>query len=154
MRRRVQFLGRENPLEEGLATHSSILAWRIPCTEEPGGLRSITSQRVGHWNDLAHKNDEVSWVKTTSEKFGGLSIICIRINKIFKQTFSQFFRTNKFQNRNRTSRVIKTAPSEDSQSFWNKCMNPIFYISFWKYTRILENCPRLVNNPLKKRKKR
>ena len=35
---RVQFLGREDPLEKGMATHSSILAWRIPQTEEPGGL--------------------------------------------------------------------------------------------------------------------
>ena len=34
---RVQFLGREDPLEEGMATHSSLLAWRIPWTEEPGG---------------------------------------------------------------------------------------------------------------------
>ena len=38
----------ENPLEEGMATHCSILAWRIPWTEEPGGLQSIESQRVGH----------------------------------------------------------------------------------------------------------
>ena len=35
-------------LEEGMATHSSILAWRIPCTEEPGGLRSIGWHKVGH----------------------------------------------------------------------------------------------------------
>ena len=41
-------LGREDPLEEGRATHSSILAWRIPWTEEPGGLQSSKSQRVGH----------------------------------------------------------------------------------------------------------
>ena len=40
----VQSLGREEPLEEEVATHSSILAWRIPWTEEPGGLRSIGSQ--------------------------------------------------------------------------------------------------------------
>ena len=40
---RVQSLGQEDPLEEGMATHSSILAWRIPQTEEPGGLRSIGS---------------------------------------------------------------------------------------------------------------
>ena len=45
---RVRSLGWEDPLEEGMATHSSILAWRIPCTEERGGLRSIRSQRVGH----------------------------------------------------------------------------------------------------------
>ena len=42
----VQSLGWEDPLEEGLATHSSILAWRIPWTEEPVGLLSIESQRV------------------------------------------------------------------------------------------------------------
>ena len=41
-------LGQEDPLEEGMATHSSILAWRIPWTEEPGGLESVGSQRVGH----------------------------------------------------------------------------------------------------------
>ena len=44
----VQSLGWEDPLEEGMATHSSILAWRIPWTEEPGGLQSIGSQRVRH----------------------------------------------------------------------------------------------------------
>ena len=44
----VQSLGWENPLEKGMATHSSILAWRIPWTEEPGGLQSMGSQRVGH----------------------------------------------------------------------------------------------------------
>ena len=44
----VQSLGGEDLLEEGMATHSSILAWRIPWTEEPGGLQSIGSQRVGH----------------------------------------------------------------------------------------------------------
>ena len=50
---RVQSLGEEDPLEEGMATHSSILAWRIPRTEEPGGPQSIGLQRVGHdWSDL------------------------------------------------------------------------------------------------------
>ena len=39
--------GSEDPLEEGMATHSSILAWRIPCTEEPGGLQSMGSQKSG-----------------------------------------------------------------------------------------------------------
>ena len=45
---RVQFLGWEDPLEKEMATHSSILAWRIPWMEEPGGLQSIVSQRAGH----------------------------------------------------------------------------------------------------------
>ena len=44
----VQSLGREDPLEKGITTHSSILAWRIPRTEEPGGLQSVGSQRAGH----------------------------------------------------------------------------------------------------------
>ena len=44
----VQFLGWEDPLEEEMATHSSILAWRIPWTKEPGGLQSMGSQKVGH----------------------------------------------------------------------------------------------------------
>ena len=44
----VRSLGQEDPMEEGMATHSSILAWRIPWTEEPGGLQSIGSQRVRH----------------------------------------------------------------------------------------------------------
>ena len=44
----VQLLGWEDPLEEGMATHSSILAWRTPWTEEPGGLQSIGLQRVRH----------------------------------------------------------------------------------------------------------
>ena len=43
----VQSLGSEDSLEEGMATHSSILAWRIPWTEEPGGLQSMGSQRLG-----------------------------------------------------------------------------------------------------------
>ena len=43
-----QSLSWEDPLEEGMATHSSILAWRISWTEEPGGLQSMGSQRVGH----------------------------------------------------------------------------------------------------------
>ena len=42
----VQSLGQEDPLEEGMATHSDIFAWRIPWTEEPGGLKSIGLQKV------------------------------------------------------------------------------------------------------------
>jgi len=45
---RVRSLGWKNLLEKGMATHSSILAWRIPWTEEPGRLQSLGSQRVGY----------------------------------------------------------------------------------------------------------
>ena len=44
----VPSLGREDPLEKEMATHSSILAWRVPWMEEPGGLQSMESQRVGY----------------------------------------------------------------------------------------------------------
>ena len=46
--KQVQSLGGEDPLEKGTATHSGILIWRIPRTEEPGGLQPIGSQRVRH----------------------------------------------------------------------------------------------------------
>ena len=49
----IQFLGQEAPLEKEMATHSSILAWEIPWTEETGGLQSMRLQRVGH--DLGNK---------------------------------------------------------------------------------------------------
>ena len=45
---RVRFLGREDPLEKEMAMHSSTLAWKIPCTEEPDRLQAMGSQRVGH----------------------------------------------------------------------------------------------------------
>ena len=44
----VQSLGLEDPLEKGMATHSTVLDWRIPRTEDPGRLQSMGSQRVGH----------------------------------------------------------------------------------------------------------
>ena len=44
----VRSLGRKDPLEKGTAAHSGIFAWKIPWTEEPGGLQSMGSQRVGH----------------------------------------------------------------------------------------------------------
>ena len=53
---RVQLLGWEAPLEEEMATHSSVLAWEIPWTEETGGLQSMGLQRVGHnGSNLAKK---------------------------------------------------------------------------------------------------
>ena len=61
----VQSLDQEDPLEKGMATHSSILTWRIPWTEEPGGLQSMGSQRVRHglatkqWSEDALPNWEL-----------------------------------------------------------------------------------------------
>ena len=51
----IHFPGQEEPVEEGMAAHSGTLAWRIPWTEEPGGLQSIGLQSVKQeWSDLAH----------------------------------------------------------------------------------------------------
>ena len=56
----VQSLGQEDPLEKEMATHSSILAWRIPWTEEPGGLQSMGSQRVRHnWTFFTEPEERV-----------------------------------------------------------------------------------------------
>ena len=54
----VRSLGGEDLMKESTETHSSILAWRILCTKEPGGLQSIGSQSAAHdWSDLAHAQD-------------------------------------------------------------------------------------------------
>ena len=69
----VQSLGWEDPLEKGMATHSIILAWRIPWTEDPGGLQSMGLQRVRHdWGDLARTKKKkiylTSWKKNKSQR--------------------------------------------------------------------------------------
>ena len=64
----VQFLGQEDPLEEGMTTYSNILAWRIPWTEEPGGLQSTGSQRVGY--DWSHM---LACRISIDQKFGNIS---------------------------------------------------------------------------------
>ena len=56
----VLFLDQEDPLEKGMETHSSILAWRIPWTEEPGRLQSMGSQRVRHDYNFHHTSQEIN----------------------------------------------------------------------------------------------
>ena len=59
---RIQFLGRQDPLEKEMAIHSSILAWKIPWTEEPDRLQSMGSQRVGHdWVTSLHLYNEYNF---------------------------------------------------------------------------------------------
>ena len=60
-------MGQEDPLEEGMATHSSILAWRIPWIEEPGRLQSLWLRRVGH--NLATKQEQFTLSTGTGEKW-------------------------------------------------------------------------------------
>ena len=69
----VQYLGQEDPLEEGMATHSSFLAWEIQWTEEPGSLPSMGSQRVGHGrSNLA---PYLYFPRHTSSYFSGMPFI-------------------------------------------------------------------------------
>ena len=68
---RVQSPGREEPLEEGMATHSSILAWRVPWTEEPGGLQSMELQSQTRLSDFHFTSNRVSFheqFRKSSEK--------------------------------------------------------------------------------------
>ena len=60
---RVRSLGQEDPLEKEMATHSNIFAWEMPWTEEPGGLRSMGSPRVGY--DLVTKQQQLHTILPT-----------------------------------------------------------------------------------------
>ena len=88
----VRSLGQDDPLEAAMATHSSILACRIPWTEEPGGLQSMQLQRVTHnWSDWAHTitHGMIQWMKKKKSNKDvfiniGLCHNCIEI-KCFKE---------------------------------------------------------------------
>ena len=74
----VWSLGWADPLEEGMATHCSILAWKIPWTEEPGGLQSMGLQRVRHdWSELAR----MQWKKGIVNKWNKKKGILIKLNE-------------------------------------------------------------------------
>ena len=70
----VQSLGQVDPLEEGITTHSGVLAWRIPWTEEPGGLQSTRSQRVRH--------DWSNWTYTHSTHIFNIFSYLIKFQKV------------------------------------------------------------------------
>ena len=75
----VQSLGQEDPLEKGMATHSSILAWRIPWTEEPGGLQSKRSQRLGHdWENKHTYSISFLFYITYSACYRNMNLLLIR----------------------------------------------------------------------------
>ena len=75
----VRSLGREDPLEKEMAIHSSILAWKIPWTEEPGRLQSLGSQRV--WHDLASKPPSTTTTATTKHNGRGKFETCMKLSQ-------------------------------------------------------------------------
>ena len=77
-----------DPLEEGMAVHSSILAWRIPWTEEPGGQQSIGSQKVGHnWSDSAHTIIIINFYLTS--KFPFMMAFCFVLSHFPRYQLSE-----------------------------------------------------------------
>ena len=98
------WVGKEDPLEEGMATHSSVLAWRIPWTEEPGGLWCMGLQRVGHdWATYTHTQTHPGFSSSdgfifsffillfTSEKKKKVKIV----NVISESEFSEYWSCSK-----------------------------------------------------------
>ena len=83
----VRSLGQEDPLEKGKATHSSILAWRIPWTEEPGGLQSVGSQRFRHdWTT----NTAILLITTTKTRARFLTVSKMYISQTcFSSVFNE-----------------------------------------------------------------
>ena len=87
----VQSLGREDPLEKEMATHSSIHAWRIPWTEEPHGLQSMASQKVGHdWGANTHTHIHTHthlWMSSGEWRgIGPIGVENLRIISVKEQT--------------------------------------------------------------------
>ena len=119
----VGSLGWEDPLEEEMVTDTSILAWRIPSSEEPGGLQSIGSQRVGH-----------NWARTQQQPIlrGILTHCCISSKEYFSELEKQLWK-------------VWTMPCEES---WKKLR--IFSLMN-AYLRQHENSPQIAKRVLHKR---
>ena len=85
----VLFLGQEDPLEKGMAIHFTILAWRIPWTEEPGGLQSMRSKRVSH--ELVTKPKSIEMITTSMMKCAknSFSLTCLSFMCSFGDIFQQ-----------------------------------------------------------------
>ena len=100
----VRSLGREDPLEEGMATHPGILSWRIPWIEEPGGLQTRGSQREGHdWSKLAHIHHHEESLRTDVSETTFFSQ---------EQRHSNFIKTGGW------TLVRSYMPTFGSESFW------------------------------------
>ena len=127
----VQCLGQEDPLEKEMATQSNILAWKIPWTEEPGGLQSKESQRVGH-NWATKHNMETA--KTSLKKMAVLPVIEACCKVVVIKTVFRWFNdrlTNKTKRDNWISDIWFVTKVRIQMGLFNKlcCEN---WMSMWK----------------------
>ena len=132
----VWFLGGEDPLKKGMATHSSILAWRNPWTEEPGRLQSMGSQRVRR--DWA--TEQLPWIPVLhylmsikSSKIIFKYILSVVFYQMGRLIWSQFFHLG---NRNRLHVLIH---SWDHSGFWHYLLWSIFYLKLILLTNSIPN---------------
>ena len=133
----VWSLGQEDPLEEGMATHSSILAWRIPWLEEPGGQQSIASQRVVHdWSDFARMHTcTYDWFELygRSQHNTKVMILQLKIKYTHTYTLQNLYRENAMETCTGLSLTFAKHPS----SVWLLLRNTKGYTRLCK--KLLEN---------------
>ena len=99
----VQSLGQEDPLKNGTAIHSSTLAWRIPWTEEPGGLQSVGSQRVGHdW--VTNTTTITTWTRRVGD------IMNWKVCFPFSQQGESSWRSLDHRWKNREEKILPSPP--------------------------------------------
>ena len=134
----VQFLGQDDPLEKEMATHSGILSWEIPWTEEPGRLQSVRSQRVGHdWvtEHSAHSTRSIWW---------SLIVNCNEYQHWRRKT-DQIYKGGNKENKTHRLCITKNASTRNlSYKLWSVSLNtfsPVYSVDMkWKHQLLVFIC--------------
>ena len=122
----VQSLGQEDPLEESMATRSSILAWRIPWTKEPGSLQSMGFQRIGcDWSDLAHMHAHTQTTILAQRRDSWTELSREGIHSLPPITVAVLSNSNGFFN-------LKMLAFISRSTFWNNWFTIALTVRCWK----------------------